>query len=1159
MVQLVSPGVAITVEDSSAYPPSGPGTVPFILVASEENKQADDGSIASGTLKENAGRVYLMTSQRDLANTFGVPTFYKSGNGTPLHGYELNEYGLESARSYLGLANRAYIVRADVDLAQLHASVSAPTSPPRNGTHWLDLNETTWGIHVWDLSTGQFNYVLPRIIDDSDDLVAANDPTGLAGYPLDKIGVVGEYAVVAAEGGNSVYYKTSGYVHTYGTPAMNETKYWVPVGSTAWKDFVANRENTMSDNVRVFQSRYNRNPSRAWAAASAPTGSVWQQFGNEAGNSVNFSMKVYNEATQTFSPVPTSINTNIFDATKQIGGNDPSSTIPEGTVIVEYGALQDLRSDLYNNEEPFEGLSLLAWRRNSNSSTYIKGVTAPVFTNIGPGSGGNTILSIIDQLTDDVATLEFFTGGGFDSGGAVPVVTTSGSPATVATITSITVDTDGQITDVTWNEHGAGYATGDTLTFTQGNTRAIYTILAGDHTSGVLDNFTGKIITQRTGIEGDNTDANGRTRPDLSNGAINGRIAIDKDTVDLDTFILTLNNSMRFTNIEFGSDNGRLTIEHSKGGDIWFVQGNIAGFSSTSINDALRGLGIITQENLNGMYPFIDYRYSVGTFESRHNLVATNWVPLTYEADFSEPVQPPFNGQLWYNTEFTADILINTVQGWAGLKHSNVPDNLPYPYERDDIDSNGPIFSASEPTTQSDGGSLADGDLWIDTSDLENYPRISRYDTTNENWTLIDNTDQTSPFGIVFADARWSATGPDADPGIITELMKLDFVDPDAPDPALYPEGILLFNTRRSGFNVKEYRKNHITLNEYREGNPRFNDESVATYFPDRWVSKAGNAPDGSGYFGRKAQRRVVVRALKSAINSNTSIREEQRLFNLIAAPGYPELISNMVSLNIDRKETGHVIGDSPFRLTDDAAVLEAWSNNAKAAFDNGEDGLVSNYEYMSVYWPSGLSSDLTGAQIAVPPSHMMLRTMAYNDSVGYPWFAPAGIPRGRISNANAIGFINPETNEFESIANGQGLRDVLYANGINPITFLPEAGIVNYGNKTRLRIPSALDRTNVARLVAYMRYVTALAMRPFLFQPLDELTESEAVNVLNSICIDLASKRAIGDWLVVPATDNIRRNRSEMWIDVLIEPVKATEFIYVPIRLEEIGGISAG
>jgi phage tail sheath protein FI len=53
--------------------------------------------------------------------------------------------------------------------------------------------------------------------------------------------------------------------------------------------------------------------------------------------------------------------------------------------------------------------------------------------------------------------------------------------------------------------------------------------------------------------------------------------------------------------------------------------------------------------------------------------------------------------------------------------------------------------------------------------------------------------------------------------------------------------------------------------------------------------------------------------------------------------------------------------------------------------------------------------------------------------------------------------------------------------------------------------------------------------------------------------------QRAIYDYLVVCDTTNntpARIDRSELYLDVAIEPVKAAEFIYIPLRLENTGAI---
>lgn len=123
MATLTSPGVAVSVIDESFYTPAAPGTVPLIIVTSAQDKTNASGTgTAQGTTKANAGKVWTITSQRDLSDTFGTPRFITDANQNPAHGSELNEYGLQAAYSLLGVSSRAYVVRADVDLSKLSAS-----------------------------------------------------------------------------------------------------------------------------------------------------------------------------------------------------------------------------------------------------------------------------------------------------------------------------------------------------------------------------------------------------------------------------------------------------------------------------------------------------------------------------------------------------------------------------------------------------------------------------------------------------------------------------------------------------------------------------------------------------------------------------------------------------------------------------------------------------------------------------------------------------------------------------------------------------------------------------------------------------------------------------------------------------------------------------
>ena len=64
----------------------------------------------------------------------------------------------------------------------------------------------------------------------------------------------------------------------------------------------------------------------------------------------------------------------------------------------------------------------------------------------------------------------------------------------------------------------------------------------------------------------------------------------------------------------------------------------------------------------------------------------------------------------------------------------------------------------------------------------------------------------------------------------IKEILVSDHLDTDAPDPALYPKGMLVWNLRRSGFNVKKFVRNHVVTTDT---NVRMS-ESQVNYYPHR-------------------------------------------------------------------------------------------------------------------------------------------------------------------------------------------------------------------------------------------------------------------------------------------------------------------------------------
>ena len=253
---LTSPGVEVTIVDESQYLPAAPASIPLIVLATATNK-ADPTStgIAQATTAANAGKMYRITSQRDLVTLYGNPFFYTSGAGTPIQGYELNEYGLLAAYSALGISNQVFCLRADIDLASLVGSTGRPTGAPTNGAYWVDTTNSTWGINEFNATTGAFTAKSPIVITDLTSLVG-----GVAGgAPLQSIGTIGDYAVVALFNYNQPTATTAPQYYY-----KNTNNAWIAVGSSAWQNAwptlqgtVANPTLTQGDSFDIILSGTN--------------------------------------------------------------------------------------------------------------------------------------------------------------------------------------------------------------------------------------------------------------------------------------------------------------------------------------------------------------------------------------------------------------------------------------------------------------------------------------------------------------------------------------------------------------------------------------------------------------------------------------------------------------------------------------------------------------------------------------------------------------------------------------------------------------------------------------------------------------------------------------------------------------------------------------
>jgi hypothetical protein len=1196
---LVSPGVEVDIIDQSQYLPGAPASVPLVVFATAQDKVNPNAvGIAPGTTAANAGKLFQVTSQRDLVSLYGTPTFYTTSDGTPIQGYELNEYGLLAAYSALNVTNQLYCLRADIDLASLVAKTGRPTGAPADGTWWYDATSTSFGIYEWDATNQVFSNMIPAIVvTDSSQL--------LGGSPIASIGNIGDYAVVM--------------VPTYDPPAVNttsddnatywykdSTNTWVALGDSAWLldvpavtgvahtgtlstlgtfvialngltaaetvsatitvssgntvTNVATQINnlnwygvragvyanslviyideninqngiTLSGTANVLNELFGISVSTTYyapityfgTAAQAPlwgegqnkprpTGSVWIKVG-AAGSGFTPVMKQYDSAAGVWVTKNVGLYTNDASAIYSL---DPTGgqAIPANTVYAQYG---------FNGQNNYGPVYF--WERVATGPTVVTGT-----------------VTVDDPQTDQT----------FTSGGNLYVHVTNPNSSGWSDAYTVTLAADATFVDflVAWQAAGIPNTS---VTVTTDNALQI------SHASGGSIRISD--INPTTG---------------LSNGILGQAGFVAEVTTGCKTgyFVISQFNAVAVTSTSGSGLNCTLTVatgDSTSGGAPQYIVKTITnGGTGYAIGDTITishsSLGGLTSENdliyvvtnvNTGAITALTRRIDCGVPHSTFDVELSNFVSYTYVPNEGAPSLVPNDYTNWfYAVTDQVDIMVNTSSGWKGYLNTNFNTNgFPTPGSPNyATDPNGPIISASEPTTQSDGTSLVYGDLWINTSDLENYPLINRWQkltSTQDGWVLIDNTDQVSSNGVLFADARWSSDQDTINPAndpipSIKTLLKSNNLDLDAPESSNYPVGMLLWNTRRSGNNIKQWRNNYFT----------------ATNFPDQtipditstWVSASGHNLAGVAYMGRLAQRNMVVESLKSVIDTNTDIRDEDNFFNLICTPNYCEVQQNMVLLNIARGETAYILGDTPMRLLPQATDIVAWSNSQAA------DGGPFRDTYLGLFYPSGLSNDLSGNTVAVPPSHMMLFTFLRNDQLAYPWFAAAGTRRGIIENATGIGYIDPTTGEFVTMKTNLGLRDVLYTNFINPLVFFTGNGLLNYGNKTSYNSQSALDRTNVARLVAYIRRQLTIAARPFVFEPNDAITRQQISGVVESLLVDLVAKRGVYDYLVVCDESNntpTRIDRNELWVDVAIEPVKAAEFIYIPVRILNTGALS--
>ena len=511
--------------------------------------------------------------------------------------------------------------------------------------------------------------------------------------------------------------------------------------------------------------------------------------------------------------------------------------------------------------------------------------------------------------------------------------------------------------------------------------------------------------------------------------------------------------------------------------------------------------------------------------------VHASWSDFTGVISNSEPANEPEDGTMWFNDEIKVDIMVNNGSTWKGLK---------------EIYPNAELYLTSEEPAEAN-----DMSIWIDTN-AENFPAIYRMESGV--WNLLDNTDQTSAYGVLFDDARYYANTEyptfevDDNGKVTSNLLTSSNLDPDAPEAKAYPKDMILFNTRFSTNNVKQYKKNPFESYTYNK----------ALYPADattaRWISASGNALNGAGLFGSKAQRKLVVDALSGAINSSQELQSINYDFFYATCPGYPEVDDALINLNSDKKDMFYIVSDTPKTLAPTVRAITDWGTNANGA-DHGLDGRVLRNMYVTrQYPPMGMTSNVDGTSVAVPSSFAKMKNLL-NLPTGE---ICAGTQYGVVSNVSSVGYITDE-DEYSVVSVSDGLGEAIVSQSINPIMIRRNTGLLFWGEYTENNGNTSLSDEHAILTLLRLKRELDIACNPFFFRKNTLATRNDFDNVLRTILTSYVANEEIYDFVLDTQTPNTAEtiSRKELHANIAIEVVKGIEFIYIPIRVVNTGTLA--
>ena len=202
---------------------------------------------------------------------------------------------------------------------------------------------------------------------------------------------------------------------------------------------------------------------------------------------------------------------------------------------------------------------------------------------------------------------------------------------------------------------------------------------------------------------------------------------------------------------------------------------------------------------------------------------------------------------------------------------------------------------------------------------------------------------------------------------------------------------------------------------------------------------------------------------------------------------------------------------------------------------------------YTAAYWPwVRIVNPAKNVPIWVPPSVVVPGALTFNDAVAAPWYAPAGLNRGGLTNVS---------DTYETLS--QSKRDTLYEARVNPIANFPNDGVCIWGQKTLQARPSALDRVNVRRLLITVKKFIASATRYLVFEQNTTQTRDRFLAIVNPYLEQVRAQQGLSAFRVVMDGTNNTPDLIDMNIlygQLFLQPTRTAEFIVLDFNIQATG-----